>query len=123
MFGSEFNAVCKDGWNRGVNTLMNAPKEDDDTGPGYNWRSHTPATRNHILELLRGDEMVDLSRSGNLVEVMGYVFKLGHGLTLQVGSSKWAKEGVNQLVDAMKYKCVMGNNVKGDANCTTHGFI
>ena len=23
----------------------------------------------------------------------------------------------------MKYTCVMGTNVEGDANCTTHGFV
>ena len=23
----------------------------------------------------------------------------------------------------MKYKCVMGNDEEGDANCTTHGFV
>ena len=95
MFGSKFNAACKNGWNIGVNTLVSDPKEYGDTGPGYNWRRHTPATRNDILEFLRSDAMVDLARKGHLVEVMGYVFKWGHGLTLQVGSKKWAKQGVN----------------------------
>ena len=55
MFGNAFNAACKDGWNRGMAELMSAPKEDGDTGPGYNWRNHTPTTRNDILELLKGD--------------------------------------------------------------------
>ena len=85
MFGSAFNSACKDGWNRGTKALMDALKEIGDTGPGYNWRHHTSTTRNDILELLRSDEMVDIVTKGNLVEVMGCVFKCGHGLTLQVG--------------------------------------
>ena len=56
-------------------------------GPGYNWRHHTPTTRNDILELLRSDKMVDLATKGNIVEVMGCVFKWGHSLTLQVAVS------------------------------------
>ena len=123
MFGSEFNSACKNGWNRGMKALMDAPKENSDTGPGYNWRHHTPTTRNDILESLSSNEMVDIAMKGQLVEVMGCVFKWGHGLTLQVGSSKWAEEGVNRWIDAMQYKCVMGNDVEGDANCMTHGFV
>ena len=34
LFGSAFNAACKDGWNRGVKALMDAPKENEDTRPG-----------------------------------------------------------------------------------------
>ena len=108
---------------QGMKAMINAPKENGDTGPGYNWRHHTPTTRNYILELLKSNEIVDIATKGNLVEVMGCVFKRGNGLTLQVGSSKWAKEGVNQWIDAMKYKCVMRNDVEGDANCTMHGVI
>ena len=67
--------------------------------------------------------MVDLAAKGEIVEVMGCVFKWGHGLTLQVGSSKWAKEGVNRWISAMEYKCVMGNEVAGETNCSTHGFV
>ena len=102
---------------------MNDPKEDGDMGPGYNWRTHTPTTIPDILELLKGDEMVDLTKSGNVVEVMGCVFKWGHGLTLQVGSSKWAEEGVNRWIDAMQYKCVMGNDMEGNTNYMTHSFV
>ena len=43
--------------------------------------------------------------------------------SLQMGMSKWANKGVNRWIDAMKYKCVMGNDEEGDANCTTHGFV
>ena len=107
-----------------MKAMINAPKENGDTGPGYNWRHHTPTTRNYILELLKSNEIVDIATKGNLVEVMGCVFKRGNGLTLQVGSSKWAKEGVNQWIDAMKYKCVMGDDVDGgrkvhNARCCT----
>ena len=123
LFGDAFNSACKDGWNRGMKALMDAPKENGDTGPGYEWRGHRPTTRNDILELLRSDEMVDLASKGEIVELMGCVFKWGHGLTLQVGSSKWAKEGVNRWISAMEYKCVMGNEVAGDTNCSTHGFV
>ena len=57
---------------------MDAPKEIGETGPGYDWRDHTPTTRNDILELLRSDEIVDLATKGNIVGVMGCVFKWGH---------------------------------------------
>ena len=67
--------------------------------------------------------MVDLATEGDIVEVMGCVFKWGHGLPVQVGSSKWAKEGVNWWIHAMEYECVMGNDVAGDTNCSTHGFV
>ena len=123
LFGGAFNSACKDGWNRGMKALMDAPKEKGDTGPGYEWRGHRPTTRNDILELLRSEEMVDLATKGEIVELMGCVFKWGHGLTLQVGSSKWAKDGVNRWISAMDYKCVMGNEVAGEANCSTHGFV
>ena len=80
ILGSEFNAAYKDGLNRGMSTLMNYPKEYGNTGPGYDWRTHTPTTRNDILELLKGDEMVDLARRENIVKVMGCIFKWGHRL-------------------------------------------
>ena len=79
-----------------MKALMDAPKENGDTGPGYEWRSHRPTTRNDILELLRSDKIVDLATKREIVEVMICMFKLGHGLTLQVGSSKLTKEGVNR---------------------------
>ena len=79
LFGNAFNLACKDGWNRGMKALMDAPKENGDTGPGYEWRSHRPTTRNEILELLRSDEMVNLATKGEIVEVTGFVFKWGHG--------------------------------------------
>ena len=123
MFGSAFNSACKDGSNRGMTVLMAAPKEIGDTGPGYDWKDHTLTTRNNILELLRSDKMVDMATKGNIVEVIGCLFKLGHGITLQVMSSKWAKEGVNRWINTMQYKCVMGNDVERDANCSTHGSV
>ena len=61
MFGSTFNSACRDGWNRGMKTLMDAPKEIGDMEPGYNLRDHTPTKRHDILELLRSDEMVDMA--------------------------------------------------------------
>ena len=61
---------------------MDALKEHGDTGPGYKWRSHRPTTRNDIFDLLRSDKMVDLATKGEIVEVIGCVFKLAHGLPL-----------------------------------------
>ena len=83
-------------------------------------KSHS---RNDIFKLLKGYKMAALAKSGNLVEVMEYVFKWGHGLTLQVGLSKCTEEGVNQWIKAMNSKCVIGNNVEGGAKCTTHGVV
>ena len=102
---------------------MNAPREEDDTGPGCNWQNHNLSTRNEILETLKGDNMIDLAKPGSLVDVMGCVFNRVHGLTLQVGSSKSAKEGVDRGIKANNYKCVMGNNVVGGASCKIYGFV
>ena len=46
LFGNVFNSACKGGWNRRMKALMDAPKENGDTGPGYEWRSHRPTTQN-----------------------------------------------------------------------------
>ena len=89
MFGSEFNATCKDVWNRGMNTLMNAPKEDGDTRSGYNWRNHTQTTRYDILELLRGSKMVDLAKKRK--------FSGGDGMCVQVGAWIDIAGGVLQI--------------------------
>ena len=75
MLRSAFNAAYKDSWNRGMKALMDAPREIGDMGPGYDWRHHTPTTRNDMLELLRSNEAVDIATKGNLVEVVGSMFK------------------------------------------------
>ena len=33
------------------------------------------------------------------------------------------KEGVKRWINAMKYTCVMGNNVEGDEKCLTDDFV
>jgi hypothetical protein len=83
----------------------------------------SPHTRSDILELLRLDKMVDLVKEGKLDKVMGCVFKWGHALLLQIGSSKWSKEGVERWLNRMGYTCVMGTHVVGVASCSTHGFV
>jgi hypothetical protein len=102
---------------------MNDKRGDDDTGVGYDWRGHSSSTRSNLLELLRSDKMMDLVNKGKLKEVVGCVFKWEHILVLQLGSSKWTREGVDQWIDVSEFKCVIRTNIEGDAVCHTHEFV
>ena len=81
-----------------MKALMDAPKEIGDTGPGYNWRDHTPTKRNDILELLRSNEMVGMATKKKYSRDDGMCVQVGAWFNVAGGVEQMGKGG-SELVD------------------------
>ena len=101
----------------------NAIKDNEDTGLGYTRRERFPTTRSDILWLLQSHKTITLVQAGNTIEMLGYIFKWEHILSLHIGLGNWARDGIVRWINIYGYKRVTGTNNSEPTSCHIHGFI
>ena len=70
------------GWNTGLAKLIE-PKENIRGGIDFSFRGKTPTTQDDVKEILFGEEVTKMIKSGNLAEPIALWYKCGYYLTTE----------------------------------------
>ena len=96
VLGKQYRDVMTMGWKNGLEKLMKA--EENISGEvDFSFRGKTLTTQADVKEILSGDEVTTMVKSGNLAEPMALLYKWGYYLAMESCLIELDIEGYNGL--------------------------
>ena len=108
VLGKQYRDVMTMGWNTGLEKLMK-PEENISGEVDFSFRGKTPTTQADVKEILFGDEVTTMVKSGNLAEPMALLYKWGYYLTMEGCSLNWTSKATMDYIELKGYNVELGN--------------
>ena len=121
MLGKQYRDVMTMGWNNGLERLMKA--EENISGQvDFSFRGKTPTTQADVKDILFGDVVTTMVKSGNLAEPMALLYKWGYYLTMEGCSLNWTSKATMDYIDLMGYNVELGNCCVMEKHMSIHSW-
>ena len=121
VLGKKYRDVMIMGWNTGPAKLMK-PEENTRGGVDFSFRGKTPTTQDDVKEILFGEEVTKMVKSGNLAEPMALLYKWGYYLMMKGCLLNWALNATIEYIRIMGYNVELGNNCVMDKKMIIHSW-
>ena len=121
VLGKPYRDAMTMGWNTGLATLMK-PEENIRGGVDFSFRGKTPTTQDDVKEILFGEEVTKMVKSGNLTEPMALLYKCGYYLTMEGYSLNWTSNATIEYIRIMGYNVELGHNCVIDKQMTINSW-
>ena len=121
VLGKQYRDVMTMGWNNGLERLMKA--EENISGQvDFSFRRKTPTTQADVKDILFGDVVTTMVKSGNLAEPMALLYKWGYYLTMEGCSLNWTSKATMDYIDLMGYNVELGNCCVMEKHMSIHSW-
>jgi len=109
------------GWNAGLKKLMK-PEENISGEVDISFWGKTPTTQADVKEILFGDEVTTMVKSGNLAEPMALLYKWGYYLTMEGCSLNWTLKAIMDYIELKGYNVELGNECVMKKHMSIHSW-
>ena len=121
VLGKQYRDVMTMGWNNGLEKLMSA--EENISGEvDFSFRGKTPTTQSDVKDILFGDVVTTMVKSGNLAEPMALLYKWGYYLTMEGCSLNWTSKATMDYIKLMGYNVELGNCCEMEKHMSIHSW-
>ena len=107
------------GWNTGLAKLMK-PEENISGQVDFSFRGKTPTTQADIKEIIFGDEVTTMVKSGNLAEPMALLYKWGYYLMMEGCLLNWTSKATMEYIELMGYNVELENSCVMEKQMSIH---
>ena len=121
VLGKQYRDVMKMGWNDGLEKLMSAD-ENISGEVDFSFRGITPTTQTDVKDILFGDVVTTMVKSGNLAEPMALLYKWGYYLTMEGCSLNWTSKATMDYIELKGYNVELGNCCVMERNMSIHSW-
>lgn len=124
IIGKRFRHYMVRGWNRALKELTQADGKPSATTTmidfGFNGRS--PCTQDDVKDVLFGDEVSSMVKSGRHEQPMALLFMWGYYLTMEGRTTNWVEKATDDYIKDNKYMVTLGKECAGEKPMTVHSW-